>query len=137
MYAIRSYYGYIQPEFLVDIDAYINSLKLVEKLGVKVLCPGHHAVFTGEDAVAHIANSSQATMDYLIMAKEFLLQEKGDVEKAVELVKKAEWDSRPCPKQPESAYLLNTWNRINTVWKQMNGNQRRGPGNFNKQIGER
>jgi len=115
--------GYLQPEFLVDFDAYIESLKVLRKIGVKILCPGHYAVFTDEDAVAHIENSFQAAMDYLIMTEKFLVQEKGDVEKAVELVKRTEWDPRPWPKQPESAYLLNTWTRVNTIWKRMNRNK--------------
>ncbi len=114
--------GYLQPEFLVDFDAYIESLKVLKKIGVKILCPGHYAVFTDEDAVAHIKNSFQAALDYLNMAEKFLVQEKGEVEKAVELVKKAEWDPRPWPKQPESAYLLNTWMRVNTIWNRMNQN---------------
>ena len=118
--------GYLQPEFLVDFDAYINSLKVLRKLDVKILCPGHHAVFTDEDAVGHIEKSFQAAREYLIMTEKFLVQEKGEIEKAVELVKKAEWDPRPWPKQPESAYLLNTWNRVNTIWNRMNRNEEIG-----------
>jgi glyoxylase-like metal-dependent hydrolase (beta-lactamase superfamily II) len=114
--------GYLQPEFLVDFDAYIESLKVLKKIGAKILCPGHYSVFTDEDAVAHIENSFQAATDYLIMTEKFLVQEKGVVENAVELVKKVEWDPRPWPKQPESAYLLNTWTRVNTIWNRMNRN---------------
>ena len=116
--------GYLQPEFLVDFDAYTNSLKVLEKLGAKILCLGHHAVFTDADAVGHIEKSFQAAREYLIMTEKFLVQEKGEIEKAVELVKKAEWDPRPWPKQPESAYLLNTWNRVNTIWNRMNRNEK-------------
>ena len=114
--------GYLQPEFLVDFDAYIDSLKVLKKLGAEILCLGHYSVFTDEDAVAHIENSFYAAMDYLTMTEQFLVQEKGDVEKTVELVKKAEWDPRPWPKQPESAYLLNTWQRVNTILNRMNRN---------------
>ncbi len=114
--------GYLQPEFLVDFDAYIESLKVLRKIGANILCPGHYAVFTDEDAIEHIENSFHAATDYLIMTEKFLVQEKGEVEKAVELVKKAQWDPRPWPKQPESAYLLNTWQRVNTIWNRMNRN---------------
>ncbi|MFH1156227.1 MAG: MBL fold metallo-hydrolase [Pseudomonadota bacterium] len=114
--------GYLQPEFLVDVDAYIESLKVLKKIGAKILCPGHYAVFTDEDAIAHIENSFHAVTDYLIMTEKFLVQEKGEVEKVVELVKKAEWDPRPWPKQPESAYMLNTWQRVNTIWNRMKQN---------------
>lgn len=115
--------GYLQPEFLVDFDAYINSLKMLKKFGAKILCPGHYAVFTDEDAIAHVKNSFHAMTDYLTMTEQFLVQEKGEVEKVVELVKKAEWDPRPWPKQPESAYLLNTWQRVNTIRNRMKQNQ--------------
>ncbi len=114
--------GDLQPEFLVDFDSYIESLEVLKKLGAKILCLGHHAVFTDADAVAHIENSFRAVKDYVIMTEKFLVQEKGEVEKVVELVKKVEWDPRPWPKQPESAYLLNTWQRVNTVWNRMNRN---------------
>lgn len=115
--------GYLQPEFLVDFDAYIESLKMLRKIGVKILCPGHYVVFTDEDAVTHIENSFQAATDYLIMTEQFLVQEKGDIKKAVELMKITEWDPRPWPKQPESAYLLNTWTRVNTIWNRMKRNK--------------
>jgi glyoxylase-like metal-dependent hydrolase (beta-lactamase superfamily II) len=112
--------GYLQPEFLVDFDAYIDSLNRLKDLGAKILCAGHHAVFTDEDSIAHIHHSAKAANDYLSMTEAFLDQEKGDIDKAVLLVKAEEWDNRPWPKQPESAYLLNTWQRVNTIWKRMN-----------------
>ncbi len=42
------------------------------------MCPGHYAVFTDEDAIAHIENSFHAVTDYLIMTENFLVQEKGE-----------------------------------------------------------
>ncbi len=45
---------------------------------------------------------------------------KGNIEQAVLRVKAEEWDNRPWPKQPESAYLLNIWQRVNTIWNRMN-----------------
>jgi len=114
--------GYLQPEFLVDFDAYIDSLNRLENLGATIVCTGHHAVFTDEDAKAHIRHSVRAANDYLSMTAEFLTREKGDIEQAVLRVKAEEWDNRPWPKQPESAYLLNTWQRVNTIWKRMNRN---------------
>ncbi|MCP4370619.1 MAG: hypothetical protein GY797_21280 [Deltaproteobacteria bacterium] len=56
-----------------------------EKLGAKILCPGHYVIFTEEDAIAHIENSLHVVTDYLIMTEKFLVQEKGEVEKVVEL----------------------------------------------------
>ncbi|MCK5695662.1 MAG: MBL fold metallo-hydrolase [Desulfobacula sp.] len=112
--------GYLQPEFLVDFDAYIDSLNRLKNLGATILCAGHHSVFTDEDAVAHIRRSVKAANDYLSMTEAFLAREKGDIDQAVLRVKAEEWDNRPWPKQPESAYLLNTWQRVNTIWNRMN-----------------
>ncbi|OQY50312.1 MAG: hypothetical protein B6230_06470 [Desulfobacteraceae bacterium 4572_89] len=112
--------GYLQPEFLVDFDAYIDSLNRLAKLGATILCPGHYSVFTDEDALAHFPGSAKAANDYLSMTEAFLARAKGDIEQAVLWVKAEEWDNRPWPKQPESAYLLNTWQRVKIIWNRMN-----------------
>lgn len=112
--------GYLQPEFLVDFDAYLESLKIIKNLCATILCAGHHTVFTDEDALNHIGGSFRAANDYLSMTEAFLIQEKGGIERTVSRVKAVEWDDRPWPKQPESAYLLNTWQRVKTIWKRMN-----------------
>jgi 2-aminobenzoylacetyl-CoA thioesterase len=114
--------GYLQPEFLVDFDAYIDSLNRLKNLGATILCPGHYAAFTDEDVIVHIHSSIKAANDYLSMTEKFLTQEKGNMEQVVLRVKAEEWDNRPWPKQPESAYLLNTWQRVNTIWNRMNRN---------------
>ncbi|MBU2430665.1 MAG: hypothetical protein KKH99_08220, partial [Proteobacteria bacterium] len=92
----------------------------IEKLDTDILCGGHHAVFTGADAAKHIRRSFNAANHYLSMAQKFLIQEKGDIDRAVAQIKAEEWDPRPWPKQPESAYLLNTWQRVNTISRRMN-----------------
>lgn len=112
--------GYIQTEFLVDVDAYLDSLKKIENLGATLLCPGHHAVFTDKDAIAHIHASVNAANDFMAMTQEILVREKGDLDRTISRVKALEWDDRPWPKQPESAYLLNTRQRVKTIWKRMN-----------------
>jgi hypothetical protein len=53
------------------------------------------------------------------MTEAFLVQEKGDVDRVVGLVKAVEWDPRPWPKQPESAYVLNTRQRVTTIQNRM------------------
>lgn len=112
--------GYIQTEFLVDFDAYLDSLKQIENLGATILCAGHYAVFTDKDALEHIHASVKAANDYLAMTEGLLVQEKGDLDRTILQVKSLEWDDRPWPKQPESAYLLNTRQRVKTIWARMN-----------------
>ncbi|MCK5162423.1 MAG: MBL fold metallo-hydrolase [Desulfobacula sp.] len=120
--AIYENNGYIQPEFLVDFDAYLESLRKIKNLGAEVLCAGHYAVFTKKDATDHINNSFKVADDYLSMTERFLVQEKDDIDSVVSRIKAVEWDNRPWPKQPESAYLLNTRQRVTTIWERMNKN---------------
>ncbi len=117
--------GYIQPEFLVDFDAYLDSLGKIKKLGATILCAGHYAVFTDQDAQGHICASVQAANQYLTTTEGFLVQEKGDIDRTVSRVKAGEWDNREWPKQPESAYLLNTRQRVKTIWTRMQQPEKR------------
>ena len=119
--------GYLQTEFLIDFDAYLKSLMKLKTLGATILCAGHHAVFTDEDAMQHINASVKAANHYLEMTEGILNDEKGDIDRSVERVKAVEWDDRPWPKQPESAYLLNTRQRVKTIWARMNKHREKRP----------
>jgi glyoxylase-like metal-dependent hydrolase (beta-lactamase superfamily II) len=121
--AVAAYHndGDQQIEFLVDFDKYLESLVVIKNLGARILCPGHHAVFTDQDVRLHIQASLEAAINYLAMVEQYLDQEKGDIDRVVSRIKASEWDNRPSPKQPESAYLLNTRQRVKTIWERMNG----------------
>lgn len=110
----------------VLFDAGLTAGEFLYEAGIRQVLgervPEYLFLTHSRDAVSHIENSFHAARDYLIMTEKFLVQERGEVEKAVELVKKSEWDPRSWPKQPESAYLLNTWSRVNTIWNRMNRN---------------
>ena len=112
---------YIETEFLVDYDAYIDSIKRLQQLNAKVLCTGHHACFTNDDVQTHILHSFEAAENFRKMAEKVLISEKGDIPQALLKIKSAEWDERPWPKQPESAYLLNTREKLKTILKRMTG----------------
>ncbi len=112
--------GYIQSEFLVDADAYLDSLKKFQNLGATLLCAGHYAVFTDNDVLDHIHNSIKATNNYLAMAEELLIHEKGNIDGVVSKIKIREWDTLPWPKQSESAYLINTRQRIKIIKERQN-----------------
>lgn len=113
--------GDIITEFLVDYDIYIRSLTGLRQLDVQVLCQGHRIVFTGLDALAHMERSLDQASRYVAMVEAFLGEEKGDIERTVARVKAVEWDPRPWPKQPESAYVLNTRTRVTTVKRRLEG----------------
>ena len=106
-------------EFLVDYDAYRNSLEAISRLDVEILCPGHKLVLTGSDAREYIRQSLDHATEYVDMVERFLREEKGDIDRTITRVKTAEWDLRPLPKQPERAYLMNTKARVKTLLERM------------------
>ena len=115
--------GYIFTEFLVDFDAFVSSLTTLIRFDADILCQGHRLVFTGPDARGHMDRSLEQAPRFLAMVEEFLEKEKGDIERTVARVKAVEWDPKPRPKQTESAYVLNTRIRVNTIRKRMKQTQ--------------
>lgn len=111
--------GYVVTEFLVDYDIYRESMERLRELDAEILCPGHQIVFTGPEVKRHIDNSLKQADEYVGMVEEILRNEQGDIERTVEKVKAREWDPKPWPKQPESAYLLNTRARVQRLWERM------------------
>jgi 2-aminobenzoylacetyl-CoA thioesterase len=99
--------GHIVSEFLVDYDAYINTLKRFSALDVETFCQGHHFVFTGEDVQEFFASSLQAAESFKKHVDELLYREKGSIDRVVDVIKTEEYDMNPEIKQPERAYLLN------------------------------
>jgi len=109
----------IENEFLIDFDIYLQSLKELARLDVRMLCIGHRLVFTGKDAKAHMQRSLEQAEHYVCMTEKFLLDEEGDIDRAVARVKAAEWPLIPFPKSPEQAYQFNTRIRVERIWERM------------------
>ena len=99
--------GRIISEFLVDYDAYINSLKRFSTLDVEIFCQGHHFVFTDDSVKDFFAGSLQMAESFKKHVDELLYREGGSIEKVVDIIKTEEYDSNPNLKQPEKAYLIN------------------------------
>jgi glyoxylase-like metal-dependent hydrolase (beta-lactamase superfamily II) len=104
--------GYVVTEFLVDFEVYLKSLKRLAGLEVEVLCQGHRLVYTGPEVGDYFRRSIQTALEFRegVLAK--LREEKGDVGRVIRRVKADEYDSRPHPKQPEPAYLINLEARV-------------------------
>lgn len=113
--------GNIVTEFLVDYQAYMDSMARLAGLEVQVLCPGHRMVFTGRDAADYIARSRESAKTFKARVDELLREEGGDQERVTARVKAEEWDPRPYPKQPEPAYLLNLRARVKHLAEVMAG----------------
>ena len=102
-------------EFLVDHEAYRDSLMTLSALDVQILCIAHRLVFTGSDVEKHMTRSINQVPEYVNRVERYLREEKGDVDRVVARVKAAEWDKKSLPKQPLEAYLMNTKTRVKTV----------------------
>jgi glyoxylase-like metal-dependent hydrolase (beta-lactamase superfamily II) len=111
--------GYIVSDCLVDYDRYYESLTRLSRLEVKVICLGHLRVFTGKDAESYLYDSLKSCQKFLHQAETFLRQADGDVQKAMQQIKKVEYDDRDGPKQIEAAYLLNLEARIQAIKRRM------------------
>jgi len=111
--------GNIVTEFLVDYDQYRKSLEKLTKLDVEILCPGHKVILTGPDSKDYTRSSLRQAADYVSTVEGFLRSEQGNIKHVVSRVKAWQWDPMPLPKQPESAYLLNTHTRVKKIWERM------------------
>lgn len=109
----------IVTEFLTSYDIYLKSLTVLLEMDIEVLCLGHALVLTSEDVKNHLKRSFEQSDKYLSMVERFLDQAKGDIERVVGLVKKAEWDAAPWPKSPEYVYLFNTRTRVEKIKERM------------------
>lgn len=109
-------------EFLVDYDAYLDSLKRLSVLDVRTLCTGHGLVITGVEAKKYILDSMEDTKIYISMVEQFLREEKGNIDRVVARVKEIEWENRDMPKQPEKAYIMNTELRAKLIRERIKDN---------------
>ena len=104
--------GFIYTEFLVDFEAYLDSIRRLATLEVDILCQSHHQVMTGSDARSFFERSLQSAQDYKRRVVELLNEENGDLEKVAAQVKAEEYDPIHGPKQPEQAYMINLAARV-------------------------
>ena len=116
--------GNIISEFLADYDAYVNSLVRLSRLPVKVVCQGHHFVFTHEDARIFLSRSISETERFREWVEHLLKREDCDVEKVVSIVKEAQYDTNRGIKQPEEAYLINLTRRVSHLWERMDARKK-------------
>lgn len=107
------------PEFLVDYDLYMVSLKKLKSLDIDVLCQGHHFVFVGEDVEKFFDRSLKAAKKFQNEVQELLRSEKGSVERVVHLIKARQYDTNKGVKQSEKSYLLNLTARVTHLAKKL------------------
>jgi glyoxylase-like metal-dependent hydrolase (beta-lactamase superfamily II) len=111
--------GYIVSDCLVDYDRYFESMLRLSRLDVEILCLGHSFVYTGKDVKMHFRQSIDECQAFLHLVESSLAKAGGDVQTAIKLVKKVEYDQKKGPKQLEAAYSLNLEARVKAIQKRM------------------
>ncbi|MEW5735004.1 MAG: MBL fold metallo-hydrolase [Thermodesulfobacteriota bacterium] len=113
--------GYIFCECLVDFDTYRDSLARLCGLEVEKICLGHAGVVVS-DARGYLAESLSGCDRFYTRVSEVLAENGEDIDASMAVIRAEEYDTKPFPKQPEPAYLLNLRARIGCVKrKRMNG----------------
>jgi len=97
----------IQVEFLSSYDDYMASLEKIIRLQPKILCMGHMWVFTDNDATDFLRRSLEATPRYRKLIEIYLDAANGDIENAVQLIAKKEYDEKGTIAQPRESYIEN------------------------------
>jgi glyoxylase-like metal-dependent hydrolase (beta-lactamase superfamily II) len=115
---LRLHDGHIATEFLVDYQAYEDSLRRLAGLEVEVLCQAHHMALIGPTAGDFLRESLHKTMEFKEMVLEFLVQDGGDIGRTIRRVKEIDWDPRTGFKQPLPAYMLNLEVRVKLLAKE-------------------
>jgi glyoxylase-like metal-dependent hydrolase (beta-lactamase superfamily II) len=107
--------GQVVTEFLVDYDAYLESLRRLAALKPRVLAQGHRVVYTDADADDYLARALAAAPAFKALVERLLDEQHGDVDKVVGIIKAQEYNPTPAPKQPEPAYLINLTTRVSRL----------------------
>ena len=96
-----------QVEFLSSYDDYLVSLERMISLEPEILCVGHGWVFTGEDVSPFLRTSHAATSEYRKLIECYLDSAGSDIEKAVEMMTRKEYDEKGTIFQERNAYITN------------------------------
>jgi glyoxylase-like metal-dependent hydrolase (beta-lactamase superfamily II) len=104
--------GFASAEFLSDFEDYLANLERFSAMDVEIVSQSHFQLFSGDDARTFFNRAIGVALAFRERVEQLLDQENGDVSKVIALIKAEEYDSRPGPKQPLAAYMLNLEARV-------------------------
>lgn len=97
----------VQVEFLSSYDDYMKTIETLAALEPKIICMAHAWIFTDDDAKRFFDDAIRATAVYRTMIESVLDETHGDVDKAVELIARREYDEKGTIFQERNAYVMN------------------------------
>jgi glyoxylase-like metal-dependent hydrolase (beta-lactamase superfamily II) len=113
--------GHVVPQFLVDYERYMQSLRRLAALDVEVLCQGHNFIYVRTAVKDFFARSIESAVQFRQRAEALLAAEGGSVERVVAIIKAEERDGKPFPKQPDRAYLIGLNARVKHLAEKRSG----------------
>ena len=105
----------VQVEFLTSFDDYTSSIKKVQKLNPEIICMAHGWVFTEEDVSEFLMQSYEESFKYRELIEKYLRKSGNNVEMAIELMVKKEYDEKGTIYQERNAYLMNLSAQVNHI----------------------
>lgn len=97
----------VQVEFLATYDGYVASLEKMVGLKPRLIGMAHGWIFTGDDARAFLDESLAATPVYRALIERSLDETGGDVDAAIQLMARREYDEKGTIYQERNAYIMN------------------------------
>lgn len=105
----------VQVEFLSSYDEYLATIERLASLRPHIICMAHAWIFTGDDALKFFDDSIHATVAYRKMIESVLNETSGNVEKAVELIARREYDEKGTIFQERNAYVMNLTAQVKCI----------------------
>ncbi len=97
----------VQVEFLNSYSDYLNSIRRLADLKPEIICMAHEWVFTGSDAARYLERSYKETISYRDRILQYLNGADGEIDAAVEMMARKEYDEKGTYYQPRFAYVAN------------------------------
>ena len=94
-------------EFLSSYDDYLRSLEKIIALKPSLIGMGHAWIYTDDDARDFLDRSYQATSEHRRLIEQYLDSVDGDIDRAIEIMVRKEYDEPGTIRQERTAYLTN------------------------------
>jgi len=97
----------VKTEFLSSYDEYVASLQKLIKLRPKLIGMAHLWVFTDDDATDFLQRALDEAPEYLKLIEKYLDAANGDINNAINIMAKKEYDEKLKIAQPRESYIEN------------------------------
>ncbi len=109
-----------QVEFLSSYNDYLTSMEKMIALTPEMICIGHGWVLSGDDASGFLKKSHAATFEYRKLIEGYINDAGGNIDCAIEMMARKEYDEKGDIYQERNAYLTNLTAQVKHIAGLMN-----------------